>query len=42
MMSTTPRTALLLIDIQQGLDDPKWGERNNPNAEQQIAAMLAA
>ena len=41
-MSTTPRTALLLIDIQQGLDDPKWGERNNPNAEQQIAAMLAA
>jgi nicotinamidase-related amidase len=42
MMSSTPQIALLLIDIQQGLDDPKWGERNNPNAEQQIAAMLAA
>lgn len=33
-------TALLLIDIQQGLDDPKYGFRNNPEAEQRIADLL--
>ncbi|MFI5234765.1 MAG: cysteine hydrolase family protein [Gemmatimonadales bacterium] len=34
--------ALLLIDIQQGLDDPRLGQRNNPDAEGNIAALLAA
>ncbi len=41
-MTPTSRTALLLVDVQQGLDDPQWGARNNPGAEQQIAALLAA
>jgi nicotinamidase-related amidase len=41
-MPITPNTALLLIDIQQGLDEPRWGKRNNPEAERNIAALLAA
>jgi nicotinamidase-related amidase len=34
--------ALLLIDVQKGLDEPSWGRRNNPDAEQQIGRLLAA
>ena len=33
--------ALLIIDVQVGLDDPVHGERNNPDAERHIAALLA-
>jgi nicotinamidase-related amidase len=35
-------TALIVIDVQKGLDEPFWGERNNPEAEQNIARLLAA
>ena len=34
--------ALLVIDVQQGLDDPRLGPRNNPDAEKRIADLLAA
>lgn len=34
--------ALLIIDVQRGLDDPKYGRRNNPDAEANIARLLVA
>jgi nicotinamidase-related amidase len=43
-MTPPSRTALLLIDIQQGFSDPThWGtERSTPQFEQNIVALLAA
>jgi nicotinamidase-related amidase len=41
-VTLSSRTALLLIDVQQGLDDPRLGARNNPDAEMRIADLLAA
>ena len=35
-------TALVVIDVQQGLDEPRLGARNNPDAEQHMAELLAA
>jgi nicotinamidase-related amidase len=33
--------ALVIIDVQKGFDDPQWGRRNNADAEEKIAALLA-
>ncbi|HJU75757.1 MAG TPA: cysteine hydrolase family protein [Gemmatimonadaceae bacterium] len=41
-MNLSAATALLVVDVQQGLDDPRYGVRNNPEAEQRIADLLAA
>jgi nicotinamidase-related amidase len=38
-----PRNAaLVVIDLQKAIDHPSWGERNNPEAEKNVAALLAA
>lgn len=34
--------ALLIIDMQQGMNQPKLGRRNNPSAEAQIQHLLQA
>ena len=40
-MPLLPQTAaLVLIDVQQGFDQPIWGRRNNPNAELRMAELL--
>ncbi|MCX5010792.1 cysteine hydrolase [Streptomyces sp. NBC_00555] len=38
-----PDSALLVIDVQKGFDDASfWGPRNNPAAEENIAALMDA
>jgi nicotinamidase-related amidase len=34
--------ALLVVDVQNAIDDGKWGPRNNLHAEDRIVSLLAA
>lgn len=42
MRTFHPNTALLVIDMQLGFDDPAWGPRNNPGCEARVAELIAA
>jgi len=43
MPEELPRdAALLIVDFQKAIDDPKWGRRNNLDAEARTAALLRA
>jgi nicotinamidase-related amidase len=33
---------LIVIDVQRAFDDPSWGERNNPDAERNVARAIEA
>ena len=33
---------LLVVDVQQGFEEPGWGERNNPDCEKRIGDLLDA
>jgi nicotinamidase-related amidase len=44
-MQLAENTALVLVDLQRAIDDPSWaadGPRNNPDAESNVATLLAA
>ena len=42
-MDSIPRTAaLIIVDVQKGFEEPYWGQRNNPEAEENIARLLDA
>ena len=41
MKTLDDHTALLIIDVQAGLDEPRLGARSNPAAESNMARLLA-
>ncbi|MDR2308465.1 MAG: cysteine hydrolase [Paucimonas sp.] len=42
MSAFAPNAALLIIDMQAGINHPRLGRRNNPEAEQRLGELLAA
>lgn len=42
MQTISQNAVLLIIDVQNGFDDPIWGRRNNPGMEARIVDLLGA
>jgi nicotinamidase-related amidase len=42
MQQLPMNAALIIIDVQQAFNHPSWGQRNNPAAENNIAAAINA
>jgi nicotinamidase-related amidase len=40
-MKTSGAVALIVIDLQNAIDHPSWGTRNNPGAEANVTRLLA-
>ncbi len=40
MGKVAPGSVLVIIDVQKGFSDPRWGVRNNPNAEKKMEKVL--
>ncbi|MFE4519859.1 cysteine hydrolase family protein [Kitasatospora sp. NPDC056783] len=41
-LTLDPDAVLILIDVQKGFEDPGFGPRDNPQAEQRMAELIAA
>jgi nicotinamidase-related amidase len=42
MIHFSQSAALIIIDVQKAFNNPRWGRRNNPEAEDNIARLLEA
>ncbi|MGW3248376.1 cysteine hydrolase family protein [Streptomyces sp. NPDC001070] len=41
-MEIAENAALVVVDVQKGFEEEFWGRRNNPDAEENIAALIDA